>query len=340
VPAIDPRDPDGVAAALRGWAADRFGGAVAVVGAPAAIGAGFDSYIHLVHLAGEGLPPEWCEPVVVRLLPTVDRVAQSQAEADVQGWCAAQGYAAPVVHAVLAPDELFGLPAQVMERAPGVTLLDALKRRPWRLGALVGQLVGLQLRLHAMDPGGWPGPTDPRELVERRLNVARRAVDEHGDVAMAAALDRVGRLVPTAVAGDIVVCHGDFHPLNVMVDGASAMVIDWTDAGLAPREADVARTVLIFKIAAIAAEGRVERRALQSIGPLMARRYERAYVRTAGLDPARMRAWEAIQALQGWAQIVTLRAGGFDGESSSDQARVPSGVADFLQARVEAALAG
>jgi len=340
VPEIDPRHPAGVAEALRGWAADRYGGAVAVVGAPVAIGAGFDSYIHLVHLAGEELPPEWRLPVVVRLLPAADRVAQSHAEADVQGWCAARGYAAPVVHAVLAPDELFGLPAQVMERAPGVTVLDALKRRPWRVGALLGQLVDLQLRLHAMDATGWPGPTDPLELVERRLDLARRAASDGGPAALTSALDRVRPLVPVAVAGNRVVCHGDFHPLNVMVDGGAASVIDWTDAGLAPREADVARTLLLFRVASIAAERRVERRALEAIGPAMARRYDRAYQRTAPLDPARMRAWEAIQALQGWAQVVTLRGGGFDGESSSDAARVPAWVADFLQARVESVLAG
>jgi aminoglycoside phosphotransferase (APT) family kinase protein len=337
---VDPGDPAAVAEALRGWAAERFGGVVTITGPPGAIGAGFDSYIHLVHLAGDELPAAWREPVIVRLLPTADRAAQSQREADVQSWCAAQGYAAPVVHAVLAPDELFGLPAQVMERAPGVTVLDALKRRPWRLGRLLGQLVDLHTRLHAMDATGWPGPSDPLELIERRLHVARRAAMATGHTAMGAALDRVGTLVPVAISGDRVICHGDFHPLNVVVDGDAASVIDWTDAGLAPREADVARTLLIFKIAAVAAEGRVERAALKRFGPAIARRYERAYRRVAPLDPDRMRAWEAIQALQGWAQVLTLRTGGFAGESSADPARVPSDVADFLQARVEAALAG
>ena len=36
--------------------------------------------------------------------------------------------------------------------------------------------------------------------------------------------------------GPHVVCNGDFHPLNVMVDGDRASVIDWTDAGLGPRQ--------------------------------------------------------------------------------------------------------
>lgn len=168
---VDPRDPVAVAEALRGWAATRFAGDVSVVGTPSSVGAGFDSHIHLVQLAGDALPPTWRAPLVVRLLPTVDRVAQSQREAEVQGWCAAHGYVSPAVLAVFAPDELFGLPAQVMERAPGTTVLDALKARPWRAGALVDQLADLQLRLHAMDVTGWPGSTDPAVLAAQRLSL-------------------------------------------------------------------------------------------------------------------------------------------------------------------------
>lgn len=336
---LDPHDPVAVAEALRGWAAARFGGEVAVVGTPAAIGAGFDSYIHMVDLAGDHLPPTWRVPLVVRLLPSVDRIDQAHREAAVQGWAAAQGFAAPAVLQVLAPDELFGLPAQVMERAPGTTMLDALSGRPWRALALVRQLAALQLSLHALPLDGWPSGTDPRQLVDQRLGLPRRAVGALGDADLADALERVAGVFEVATGGPAVVCHGDFHPLNVVVDGAHASVIDWTDAGLGPREADVSRTVLIFHIAAIAASSAVERVALRVAGPWLARRYRRTYEATAPLDPARMRAWEALHALHGWAQVRTLHAGGFHGESSSDAARVPPELAGFLRSRFDAALA-
>jgi aminoglycoside phosphotransferase (APT) family kinase protein len=129
-----------------------------------------------------------------------------------------------------------------------------------------------------------------------------------------------------------VVCHGDFHPLNVMVDGERASVIDWTDAGLGPREADVSRTLLLFHIAAIAAGSAVERVALRVAGPRLAGRYRRAYETGAPLDPRRLRAWEALHALHGWSQVRMLH----DGASSSEPARIPPEVGDFLQARFEA----
>ena len=220
--AIDPRDPDAVAQVLKDWAEARFGGRVAVAGSPVAVGAGFDSFIHLVDLTGEELPEAWRRPLVVRLLPSVDRVEQAHREATVQAWVAARGYPAPLVLEVLAPDDGFGLPAQVMERAPGGTMLDALSARPWRAFALVRQLADLQLALHALPVEGWPKGTDPQQLVDQRLGLPRRAAEELGDPDLTDAVGRAGGLIDVAASGPAVVCHGDFHPLNVVVDGEAA----------------------------------------------------------------------------------------------------------------------
>ena len=336
---VDPRDASAVAEVLRRRAADRFGTAT-VAEAPSSIGAGFDSYIHVVRLAGPGLPDEWRAPLVVRLLPSVDRTTQAREEAAAQAWSRSLGYPAPRVLEVLGPDEGFGLPAQVMERAPGVTMLDALSRRPWRALALVDQLATLQLQLHALPTDTWPGPTDPRALADKRLGLPRRAARALGDPALAAALDRAEAVVPDGLTGVPVVCHGDFHPLNVVVDGDRAAVIDWTDAGMGPREADVARTNLLFRVASIAATGSVERLALRLAGPRLQGRYRRAYERRHPLDRRRMLVWEALHALHGWAQVATLHAGGFDGESSSagEPARAPIELAGWLRGRFEAAL--
>jgi aminoglycoside phosphotransferase (APT) family kinase protein len=336
---LDPRRPGEVGAALVAVAAERFGGPVDLAVPAEALGDGFDSHIHAVTLAGPTLPEAWRAPLVVRLLPSVDRMHQARTEAEVQRWCGQRGYPVPEMLLVLEPDEAFGLPAQVMARAPGGTVLDALKARPWRAGALVDDLAALHVRLHSLSPEGWPASSEPTALVDQRLSLPRRVVDEGGPEGLAAAVEAVGALVPIATEGDLVVCHGDFHPLNVVVDGADAAVIDWTDAGLGPREADLARTLLLFHVVAIVADGRVERAVLGRIGPVLSRRYARAYGRTATLDERRMLAWEALHAVHGWAQVHTLHAGGFDGATSADASQVPPDLADFLRAKVDRALA-
>ncbi len=42
-------------------------------------------------------------------------------------------------------------------------------------------------------------------------------------------------------------CHGDFHPLNILYDGSKHWIIDWVDAAAGDPLADACRTHLIFK---------------------------------------------------------------------------------------------
>lgn len=335
----DPRDSAAVADALAEWATARFGGSVEVAERPAMIAGGFDSYIHAMQLRGGGLPPEWVQPLVVRMLPSLDRAPQAIREAAAQAWSAGQGYSAPKVLAVLGPEEGFELPTQVMQRAPGTTMLRAVTSRPWRALRLIDQLAELALQLHSLPVAGWPGATDPMALVEQRLSLPRRVLERMDPPGLRDAVERATELGRSAVAGSSVVCHGDFHPLNVIVDGRHASVIDWTDAGLGPREADVSRTLLLFNLASIAARSRLERGVLRVVGPRFERRYRRTYQAGAALDPALMRRWEVLHAVHGWAQVAMLHAGGFDGASSADPAAVPVGVIDFLRSRIDAALA-
>ena len=339
--AVDPRDPAAVAEVLRRRAADRWGDAVTLAETPSSVGAGFDSYIHLVRLRGAALPDEWGAPLVVRLLPSRDREAQAHREAEAQAWSESVGYRAPRVLEVLGVDEGFGLPAQVMERAPGTTMLDALTARPWRAFAFVEHLARLQLELHALPTDGWPGTRDPRALADQRLSLPRRAATELGDAALGTALERVEAVVADGLTGDLVVCHGDFHPLNVLVDGAEASVIEWTDAGLGPREADVARTLP-------SVPGGLDRG--HELGRARGAQAGRAAARPS-LPPglragARARCPPDVgvggaHAIHGWSQILTLHAGGFDGASRSagDEQRAPLEVGDWLRARVDQALA-
>jgi aminoglycoside phosphotransferase (APT) family kinase protein len=70
-----------------------------------------------------------------------------------------------------------------------------------------------------------------------------------------------------------VVCHGDFHPGNVLAaPGGSALhVIDWTRAGVGDRHGDIAWTLLGFEVAAPRSAYRVLMRVLR-------RRLQRAYL--------------------------------------------------------------
>jgi aminoglycoside phosphotransferase (APT) family kinase protein len=331
-PSADPPD------ALAQWLGDRFGGPVHPAEPSASVGDGFDSAIWLVRYSGASLPGAWRMPLVLRVKADAERAGEAQWEADVQAWAADRGYPAPRVLAVMAPGELLDLPVQVMERAPGAMLLDHLRRRPWETGRRMGQLAELQARLHRLPAEGFPHGDD---LLEQRLRLSRVVAPELADPALARALEQVEGLGDRLRDAAPSVCHGDFHPLNVLVERKDATVIDWTDAGIGDRHGDVARTLVLFDMASVAATRPLERRALGVVGPRLSRTYRRRYQRWLDLDDARLRLWTPVHLLHGWAQAAALHAGLLGGGDGPDDRtdRLPQAMVGELHRRFDAAWA-
>jgi aminoglycoside phosphotransferase (APT) family kinase protein len=312
-------------------AGERFATSVTVAGEPTTAGEGMDNEIVFVQLAGDGLPERWRGPLVVRVQPDADRYENAEAEVAVQRWCVAVGYPAPEVLALYEPGQLTDASAQVMVRVPGVPMLDEMVPAVWRAPALVGRLAELHVQLHRTPTDEWPLPHV--SLARRRLRPVRRWVDQLHDAHLTDALARVDELLPYLEDHEESPCHGDFHPLNVLVADDAASVIDWTDAGLGDRHGDVSRTQLLFHVAAVAATSRRERVLLRRLGPLLAARYVRSYSSRLPLDRQRLDAWEVVHLVHGWAQVRALHAGiiGRDRE----RARVAPTLAPWLQRRLE-----
>ncbi len=89
-------------------------------------------------------------------------------------------------------------------------------------------------------------------------------------------------------------CHGDFHPGNIILGANGPVVIDWADASGGWPAADVCRTELLLKGAACGNYRRpMGQRVL--IGVIL-RRYKYAYSRSLPLRPEDMAFWTPIVA--------------------------------------------
>src|SRR5437588_451136 len=90
-------------------------------------------------------------------------------------------------------------------------------------------------------------------------------------------------------AGDRL-CHGDFHPGNLMGTWEAPVVIDWGNASRGEPLADVARTEFLHRLAAPPAGTPVAFRALIGVGrSLLARRYLAVYRRARPVDSGELR---------------------------------------------------
>lgn len=135
-------------------------------------------------------------------------------------------------------------PDLVMERITGPTMLDAFGRRPWKLRAFARTLAALHDQLERV-----PMP----------------AID-----------------LPHRFGSPEVLVHADLHPDNVMLSNGGPIVIDWPNASLGARGADVANTWMIVATSDIDAVGIAGR--VQSAGRAL---FLRTFLRQVDLDRAR-----------------------------------------------------
>jgi Ser/Thr protein kinase RdoA (MazF antagonist) len=154
----------------------------------------------------------------------------------------------------------------VLERLGGPDLLSLLRRRPGRILGLARTLAGAHLALHRVEA--------PADLPALRQVLAARIRDA---VVPPRLRDFALRVLDELPDGDRL-CHGDYHPGNVLLAADRVAVIDWPNATRGTPEADHARTLLLLRWAEPLPDTSPVSRALIRTGrSVFARGYTRAY---------------------------------------------------------------
>src|SRR6185295_832941 len=94
-----------------------------------------------------------------------------------------------------------------------------------------------------------------------------------------------------------VICHGDFHPQNLLMEGARVTgVIDWPNVVVADRAFDVASTRVILGLVPVGLMGvpRALRGVVEIARRILVARYLSGYRRRQPLDAARLAYGEAL----------------------------------------------
>lgn len=133
--------------------------------------------------------------------------------------------------------ELDGRRGLVYERLAGKSLLQNLLARPWTLLRAAHLLAELHTKIHLLRAPGLPSQ---RLALEAKIQFAQPLSPELRQ----AALQVLSRLPDSDR-----LCHGDFHPGNVLLTPSGPRVIDWVDATSGNPLADVARTYVLFHLA-------------------------------------------------------------------------------------------
>ena len=256
---------------------------------PKRITGGYDTAIFAFAL--EGAPPEYAGPLILRILQPQYDPARALREKSIHDAVTALGYPAPCVPFATSDGNVLGGAFLIMERISGKPLLEA---QPFNIARALAEA---QVRLHALPPPDTlTGAPDDGLTVQSHLDRLNDTVSASLP-GLRAGLEWLYENVPRT-ATETVICHGDFHPLNILSDGKKVTgVIDWPNAILGPPQVDVGATLVIARFSQPIKVSLLER-VLLLLRPVLARRYLGIYRKLSGRELAGLDTYEALACMR------------------------------------------
>lgn len=214
---------------------------------------------------------------VVKLYPA--DVPRSQAETELRNTVVAgvAGVSVPATGTVVTIDGRHGFS---MELIPGTTLMSQLENGAVDVEVAARLLAKQHVAMTRHRAAGLP----PQRLQLQKKLRDCTALSNEQRLALLATLD--------GLPDDDALCHGDFHPGNVIVQGDDVVVIDWVDASSGSALADLARSVVLFLGHQSGIPNGPELAAMQ----LFHRTYVQSFLGGAGIRQAELSRWLPVVA--------------------------------------------
>lgn len=172
----------------------------------------------------------------------------------------------------------------ISEFIDGEPLTTLVVKKPWKIFWAANALAQLHVSVHGLRTRELPAL---KNRLEERLSVATE-IDPN---IRARALELL-----RSRQEDDVVCHGDFHPDNVLLTREGLTIIDWLDAASGSKVYDFARTMILLRSGMPEATGTPKRLLIRAVQAWFARIYAKAYRRRSEVDPEDFANWTAIAA--------------------------------------------
>jgi uncharacterized protein (TIGR02172 family) len=143
------------------------------------------------------------------------------------------GLPVPATEELVKVDGRLGI---VFERVRGTSMLKVLETRPWKYISLSRLLAELHAKMHASILP--PDTYSQRQQIERGIEWAKDLSEPEKQTI---------RSILAHLPEGNAVCHGDFHPDNILLTDHGPVIIDWMTGTRGHPLADVARTALLFQ---------------------------------------------------------------------------------------------
>lgn len=273
---------------------------------PTQLSGGFWAEMYTVELADA--PRELAGRLVARVMPDP---ATAAFETAVQRHLTRRGFPVPTIRSASGPSNDIDRAWALMDFAPGQPLLaglnatTAIRQAPTLLRRLPDLLAEAAATLHQCPVDGLHAELGPDTHQPGIHDFLKRLATQANAVGRDDLAHTAERLVATA-PDPRVICHGDLHPFNLLVDRDQWTVIDWTTAVLADPHYDLAFTTLMLANPPLGGPAPV-RAIARRIGTQLANRFLRTYQHHTGrpVDETRLAWGHRAHALRALIEIAT-----------------------------------
>ena len=228
---------------------------------------------------GEGRTAEiyaWGETEVLKLYRPGWPTSSVEQEAHISRLVAESRLPVPAVGGMVEVDGRLGI---VFERIAGHSLVQHFVSRPWTLLNTLHAFTDLHLAMHA-------------QVIPDLPSQRQRLIQQIQDAALVPATARQAALSSLEhLADGQALCHGDYHPENVLMARHGPVILDWEGATSGHPLADVARTALIVQMAALLPSQRAQW-LLTSVRNRVGAAYIRRYLRQSTACQEDLAAWQ------------------------------------------------
>ena len=230
---------------LLAWLRARLGDdGIDYASAPVRLSGGSDTltFRFSVCSAPSGLGPD----LILRVFPEWHGPFQVAKEERVQNLLSQEGYPVARVHLTCADSSVLGRSFLIMQRLPGKPMISVAATN------MADTLGAAHATLHNRDPEGVILALDEEGRMPSRGGLDPLAARMRARASEFPQLEPIVAWLQRNRPPEPVrptVCHGDFHPLNILVRrGAVSGVLDWTSFAVGDRAADIACTTMILSV--------------------------------------------------------------------------------------------
>lgn len=122
----------------------------------------------------------------------------------------------------------------IMDRIHGINTMKSLIRRPWKTAETGRKMARLHHEIHSIRV---PDIVSQQEKLEQKIETSEDILKSR--------YDKILTYLKTLEFNDQL-CHGDFHPKNIMNSEGRLTPLDWGDAHCGNAFGDVARTYIVL----------------------------------------------------------------------------------------------